>query len=358
MKKLLKQIFSIISKFYKSKIQAFIQHLSYKSRVLSSIYYSFFSFSFMREHQAVLSGKIKYINDVRSEKSNFVRLVRNIHRIEKGLLMIPRRSKFAVDYITETMDSYEGVLRNNNSFSDKQIKWFKDVLSRYFEVVDSSLPVIIEQNSRFISINEKVNCSIIESESCKKSIPYLRDKNQFSNISYEQFFKLCVQRRSVRWFLNKSVSRDLIDKAILAAAQSPSACNRQPFSFKIFDDPELVKQVVEFPMGTRGYAQNIQIFVVVVGDLSAYFDERDRHLIYIDASLANMSFMLALETLGLSSCPINWPDIERRERKMDQFLKLKKFERPIMCLGIGYPDPKGMVAFSEKRELGKIRKYN
>jgi nitroreductase len=126
----------------------------------------------------------------------------------------------------------------------------------------------------------------------------------------------------------------------------------------VLDDKALVEDVVNLPMGTKGYAHSIQTFIVVVGHLDAYFDERDRHLIYIDASLANMSLMLALETLGLSSCPINWPDIEEKEKQMGDFLGLEDYDRPIMCIGVGYPDPEGKVAFSEKRELRKIRKYN
>ena len=111
-------------------------------------------------------------------------------------------------------------------------------------------------------------------------------------------------------------------------------------------------------MGIRGYEHNIPVLIVVIGNLAAYFDERDRHIIYIDASLANMSLMLAFETLGLSSCSINWPDIEQLEIKMEKMLHLKKYERPIMCLAVGYPDPDGKVAFSEKRSLDQLRSYN
>lgn len=194
--------------------------------------------------------------------------------------------------------------------------------------------------------------------SINASIPYCRDNSSFSKITYEDFYKLNKQRRSVRWFLEKPVARELIDKAILAAIQAPSACNRQPFEFRIIDDKTLLEKVVEIPMGTKGYSHSIQTFIVIVGNLDAYFDERDRHLIYIDASLANMSLMLAFETLGLSSCPINWPDIESREKMMAKFLNLKPYQRPVMCIGVGYPDPEGMVAYSEKRDLNKIRKFN
>src|SRR5690606_27477677 len=136
-----------------------------------------------------------------------------------------------------------------------------------------------------------------------------KDSN-YSGVGYEDFYGLTLQRRSVRWFLDRPVSRELFDKAVLAAAQSPSACNRQPFEFKIFDRPELVEEITRFLMGVTGFAHSIPVLAVIVGNLNAYPSERDRHVIYIDGALAGMSLMLALETLGLASCPINWPDIE------------------------------------------------
>lgn len=325
----------------------------YKSGFLSGIYYAFFHPGFRREHKGVLSGKVKHLQVARLEKANYFMLVRNTHRLEKGLLMRPRRDVFAADYITETVDCYLGVVKGSVPKADNnQVKWFTDVLSEYFSIVNAH-PVIDREKKKFLEYIQE-NPSKFEIT----SIPYFRDHQNFSTISYDDFYKLSRQRRSVRWFLDKAVPRDLIDKAILAAIQAPSACNRQPFSYRVIDDKNMVEQAVLLPMGTKGYANSIQTFIIVVGNLEAYFDERDRHLIYIDASLANMSLMLALETLGLSSCPINWPDIEERESKMSDFLKLESYERPIMCIGVGYPDPEGMVAYSEKRDLEKIRKYN
>jgi nitroreductase len=96
----------------------------------------------------------------------------------------------------------------------------------------------------------------------------------------------------------------------------------------------------------------------VVGNLSGYARERDRHIIYIDGGLASMSFMLALETLGLSSCGINWPDIPKKEEEMASLLNLDPHERVVMLIAVGYPDPDGMVASSQKKDLDLIRRYN
>jgi nitroreductase len=111
-------------------------------------------------------------------------------------------------------------------------------------------------------------------------------------------------------------------------------------------------------MGTRGWSHNVPTFVVVVGTLSAFFSERDRHTIYTDASLAIMTFVLALETMGIGSCCVNWPDIDELEEKMASELSLAPHERPVMCLAIGRPDPAGLVPYSQKREPEDVLRFH
>lgn len=336
---------------FKSFISNTLPHYFIKSPVLSSLYYMFLSTKFRREERAVLAGKAKHLKESIKDKSNFYALIRNVHRIEKGLLMQPRRDIFALFFISETMDNFETLYEACNKLPSSQIKWAHDVLKKYFNVTGNH-PLINKERERF---------NRITIESCNEkptSIPYNRQIENKPNISYEEFYKLTKYRRSVRWFLDKKVPHELIDKAILAANQSPSACNRQPFDFRVIDEPQLLKEVVSIPMGLKGYEHNIPTFIVIVGNLDAYFDERDRHVIYVDASLASMSLILALETLGLSSCCVNWPDIEHLEKKMEKVLHLEKHQRPIMCIALGYPDPNGLVAYSEKRDIELIRKYN
>jgi nitroreductase len=98
--------------------------------------------------------------------------------------------------------------------------------------------------------------------------------------------------------------------------------------------------------------------IVVVGDLSNYFSSRDRHTMYIDASLSVMAFLYALETIGLSSVVINWPDFGLLEKKMKKKLNLKTYERPIMLLAVGYAKEDGMIPCSKKKPLEELRSYN
>ncbi len=324
------------------------------SGALSDLFFSVMGSAFSREHQAVLHGIYKYEQLEQIGGANWFLLRRNTHRLEKGLLMRPRRDIFALGYIEETVQAYERCSAASDCSVGvrEELRWTHDVLTEYFAVTASNTQ-IDGARDRF-----EVLSPIDLPEGARAARPYLRDLEAPRPVEYEDFHSLSRRRRSVRWFLPKRVPRELLDKAIAAAAEAPSACNRQPYQFRIFDDPALVKEISTLPMGTAGFAHNIQAIVVVVGELRAYFHPRDRHIIYIDASLAAMGFMLALETLGLSSCTINWPDIPEREQKMDEALALEPDQRPVMLIAVGYPDPEGAVACSRKRSLDDLRSYN
>ncbi|MFT6399223.1 MAG: nitroreductase [Bradymonadia bacterium] len=331
----------------------FVRRIATAWSPLADLYYAIFDRSFAREHRGVLHGTRRYHELHQQGAANRFQLRRNTHRLEKGLLMKPRRDVFAIGYLQEMMDAYELGLASIGAGGDsEEIRWSHDVLTEYFSVCGPN-EVVDVQRARFEALPP-----ISRPADEPASVPYQRDLDGPLPVEFEAFQKLAKRRRSVRWFLDTPVPRELVDQAIVAAAEAPSACNRQPFHFRVFDDPELVQTVSTLPMGTKGFAHNFPMIVVVVGQLRAYFKPRDRHLIYIDGSLASMSFMFALETLGLSSCPINWPDIPAREKQMAKQLNLEPDQRPIMLIAIGYPDPDGAVAFSHKQSLDHLRSYN
>jgi nitroreductase len=331
--------------------------LMYRHRKLADLYYFLFSSDFSREHQKVMTGKYMHLQALKKGKPNAFHLRREIHRLEKGLVMRNRRSVFGLAAIKDVVKNYNILKDHDNprEIDSDLLLWAKSVIHKYFESVDGNHAVIKEAKEMFYG---KEQAASLDLGTQPKAVPYLRQDSHVSNISYEDFYQLAMQRRSVRWFQDKPVPHDLVEKAMLAATQSPSACNRQPFEFKVFDQKELKDKVGEIPMGIRGIYSNVPMFAVVVGKLSAYLSERDRHVIYIDGGLASMSFMFALETLGLSSFPINWPDIESLEQKMEKILNLEADERPMMLIGIGFADPQGGIPFSQKKSPAQLISYN
>lgn len=328
-----------------SSLFRIVEFVCVKNSLLASLYYVFFDTSFRREHISVLSGKHRYIKNLQHITYSSTLLRRNIHRLEKGLIMEPRKAIFALDYITATVDNYQKCL-TSPYFDPAEKQWAYDVLSEYFSVVDTTQsPVLQQLATEFQNLPEFCPASL----HITPHIPYPKSTAVKSDISFEELTKLYQQRRSVRWFKPARVQPELVEQAIDIAALAPSACNRQPYHFHLLVEPDEATQVARLAMGTKGFAENIPFLIVVTGDLASYPYERDRHLIYIDGALASMQLMLALETLGLSSCPINWPDIEKREQKMAKALNLCLSQRPIMLIAVGYAKPQGKIPFSQKK---------
>ena len=119
----------------------------------------------------------------------------------------------------------------------------------------------------------------------------------------------------------------------------------------------MLRRVASLPGGAAGFVDGFPVVIAVVGKLDAFFADRDRHVVYIDASLAAMSFIFALETMGVSSCVINTPGSEASEQRLSDSLGLASYERPVSLIALGFPDPTGMVPRSQKKSLDDIRRY-
>lgn len=355
-KKIAKSLLAIswIRKAYVTSTRILLEFFA--ANRLTSLIYSILSVPiYNREQFAVLRGQRDYYRNLRKNRFSRTELRRNIHRLEKGILMRPRRRVFALDYIDETIEFYEVAIASysrGTTVDEGELAWAHEVLASYFSIVDGADPVVARALQRF----EKTKAVFDPAEAPRT--PFPRSASVKSDVTYDGLLALAMQRRSVRWFQPKPVPRDLVDKALLVARQSPTACNRLPYEIRLFDDPQLVRQVASVPFGSAGYSHQIPTVAVVIGRQSNFFSPRDRHVIYIDASLAAMAFMLGLETLGLASSVINWPDFEPLEIKMQKLLGLNVDERVVMLIAIGYADPDGLVAHSEKKPLEALRSYN
>lgn len=73
--------------------------------------------------------------------------------------------------------------------------------------------------------------------------PYRPEGSAESNA--RRFYDVMRQRRSVRFFSDRAVSREVIESVCMAAATAPSGANKQPWRFVCVSDPELKKKIRE-----------------------------------------------------------------------------------------------------------------
>lgn len=316
-----------------------------KSGVLAGLHYALFSGRFRAEQRAVLMGRVAYHDGLDQDLRSYPLLRRNIHRLEKGLLMRPRRASFGERYIGETVAIYARACASPLHASAERA-WAAAVIAEYFAVVTDT-PAIAAARRQFEALGP--------TDSNDRLVPYPHRDLPDSAVTPAALRELFLRRRSVRWFKPQAVPRELLDQAIEAARFAPSACNRQPFRFDITNDPTRAPKVAACAPGTAGYAENIPCVIVIIGDLSVYRQERDRHLIYTDAALASMQLMLMCESLGLSTCPINWPDDARCDAAIRKQVRIAAHERVVMLMAVGYADPDGGVASSQKKEVDQLR---
>jgi nitroreductase len=281
-----------------------------------------------------------------SGKSSEYNFRRNIHRIEKGLSNAIIKPVFAEKYIFETVKLHR-ILRMDTNSGDNTIKWGEAVLAHYFSQVQHT--VVIQRSYEYYIESKPENLE-------PTWFPYSIEDRPDTDITLPDLHNLALKRRSIRTYQDKLVDYSLIKQAMTVASLSPSACNRQPFRFLYYDDPKVVRDISQIPGGVSGYW--VPSILVVIGSYGAYFDERDLNCPIIDASLAAMSFLLALETLGLSSVCINWPNLPNLEEKIRQIIKLAPEEFIVMLIGVGYAAENARIPFSAKKNIDELIQQN
>jgi len=265
--------------------------------------------------------------------------------------MRPPRAVFATDYILETVQAY-GLL-SGLAPEDLQadLQWSSHVLERYFSTVPTAAhPAVAQAERAFVAL--PVGADEVS------QTPFVRPPRAEQAASLEALHALAAHRRSCRWFTDRPVDRQQLEAALALGATAPSACNRQSIRFLVYDQPERVQEILSVPMGTAGFAHQVPVCVVVVGQQRGYPAERDRHVVYVDASLAVMSVLLAAEAQGLGTCCINWAALPDREEDLRRRIGLADDEVIVLLLAVGHPDPAAEVPFSAKRALSQLVEYN
>ncbi|MFW5699232.1 MAG: nitroreductase family protein, partial [Planctomycetota bacterium] len=318
---------------------------------LADLYYCF-SGAFRHEHRTALAGRIAHrrarqrARDAASTDALFYTLRRNTHRLEKGLIMRPRRAVFASGYIGETVDCFARLFHDADLGVERlrlQHDWSRAVLDAYFAAVDGTDPQIDAERAAYRAALGTGAAAPIEGH-----IPSARGIAE-PVVDIATFEAMAWRRRSVRWYQQRPVERALVERALLAAALAPSACNRQPFRFAAYDDPATIRIIAGITGGGKGFHEQIPGLLVVVGQLRACAAERDRHVPYIDAALASMGMCFAMEAQGLGTCCMNWPNSPSNERAIRRLVPLAVDEVVIMLIAYGHPDPAGLVPYSQKK---------
>jgi len=163
---------------------------------------------------------------------------------------------------------------------------------------------------------------------------------------------ILFNRKSIRKFKSKKVSKKIIDQIIIAGQRAPTACRMEAYSFIIISDINKRSQIIEATVShksTRKFMHEAPLWIMICVDferqltfsrslgIEADFAELSKFILgIIDASLAAENMVIAAEALGLGSCFVG--SIWTEPKRVVDIINLPQNVFPFLLLCIGYPD--------------------
>lgn len=156
-------------------------------------------------------------------------------------------------------------------------------------------------------------------------------------------------RRTIRKYMPKDISEEMLLICVDAARLSPSSANRQPLKYVIVTDQELLKEVFK-TLSWAGYLPDYQpseeemprAYIVMLLDRG--IRKNPGH----DAGIAAMSISMVAHDEGLGSCILGAVDRERLRR----VLKVPDELEIVLVVALGYPAESPIV---DKVRDGDVR---
>lgn len=152
---------------------------------------------------------------------------------------------------------------------------------------------------------------------------------------------LIRSRRSIRSFTNQAVPKEAITRCLEAARLAPSACNAQPWTFVVADDPETKTRLADAAFGgvyaNNRFCKEAAVLVAVVSEKANFTSRiggqfRGTHYYLIDVGIAIEHFVLQAEELGLATCWVGWFN----EGGVKRVLDIPKNRKVDILLALGH----------------------
>ncbi|MCQ1536547.1 nitroreductase family protein [Methanosarcina sp. KYL-1] len=142
-----------------------------------------------------------------------------------------------------------------------------------------------------------------------------------------------LTRRSIRKYLSKPVTRDVIDEVLKAGMNAPSAGDEQPWHFVILDRHGLLEKIAKM----HPYAKMLKeapAAVLVCGDESM---QKFRDFWVQDCSAASENMLLACHALGLGAVWLGIYPAEKMILEVRNLLSIPEHVIPFSIIAMGYP---------------------
>jgi len=177
-------------------------------------------------------------------------------------------------------------------------------------------------------------------------------------------------RRSIRKYLDKPISREIMDKLIEAAKWAPSGMDEQPWGFIVVQDKSLIKELSDRSIPyinkliegnpklirykKRMAVKDFSIFyhapcvIIVLGRIDAFSYQNG-------CAMAAQNLMLAALSMGIGSCWVGMMSVMDRDKWFREKFQVPDNYGVVAPLALGYFENKDIPII--ERRPPEILKY-
>lgn len=264
-----------------------------------------------------------------NEKQFEASITRLYHTVEKGLSYLNYRPGFGKENIEALVMSLEQYSKRY----DVDRFFYQTALSVLNEYMRKNSEHGVENKELYKRVSALPG-TVNEAGGASKFVPLTSEELDKAN-----YKELVETRHSIRHFSDFPVELEKVEAAIKLAQYTPSACNRQGWKTYIVKDKTILKEVLKNQNGNRGFGQEFDKLLVVVGDLRCFNRDREVFQVYIDGGMYAMRVLDSLYYERIASVPLSASLTKEQEENVRRLLNLDSAEVLIMFIGIGnYPD--------------------
>lgn len=256
-------------------------------------------------------------------------ITRLYHTLEKGMSYLDYRPAFGKENVNTLITSL------------KQYAELFSVETFFYRTALSCLNAYIDKNRKHgvfdYDLEKKVHNlpgDANDSGGTRIMTPY--SHNDLSKMNFEELMK---NRHSMRHFSTKPVEIRLLKKVLELAQFTPSACNRQGWKTRIIENKDLMKKILHFQNGNKGFGHEFDKLLIITTDIQYFQRGRETFQAFIDGGMYAESVLNALFYYGIAAVPLSASLTRSQETEIRKLVKLKDSEILILFIGAGnYPE--------------------
>ncbi|PUZ24968.1 hypothetical protein DCC81_11670 [Chitinophaga parva] len=180
--------------------------------------------------------------------------------------------------------------------------------------------------------------------------------------------KVIYDRRAVRKYKHKALSKNLIEQLLQAGCMAPSAMNKQPWHFYVLTDSDIIKSfsreiakvalkdvlesgvkpAIKAAAGLFQFSKKFNYHIiedpVFYGAPAVIFltTNRDDEWAALDTGMCAQNIMLAAKAIGIDSCPVGFGRYVEKTKIFSK-LHVPASEKVQLAIILGYGDESPVV---------------